>query len=116
MKRDDFVRNAIVRKVVDGDTIEVDIDLGFHVRGVHRLRLAGINTPEIRGPERPFGLQSKAYVEELLPVGTEVAMRSQKDGKYHNRYIADLWLDVGGKEVHINTHLVERGLAHYKEY
>ena len=66
--------NAKVLRIVDGDTIDVDIDLGFGV-WIHkeRIRLEGIDTPESRTrdlEEKKFGLLSKEYVRSLLPVGS----------------------------------------------
>ena len=68
--------NAKILRIVDGDTIDVDIDLGFGV-WIHkeRVRLEGIDTPESRTKdleEKKFGLLSKEYVRGLLPVGSIV--------------------------------------------
>jgi micrococcal nuclease len=57
---------AITTRVVDGDTIDVDIDLGFEVHVHTRLRLAGIDAPEMRGKEKKEGKKAKAFLEELL--------------------------------------------------
>ena len=70
--------NAKVLRIVDGDTIDVDIDLGFGV-WIHkeRIRLEGIDTPESRTrdlEEKKFGLLSKEYVRSLLPVGSIVKL------------------------------------------
>ncbi len=56
-----------VTRVVDGDTLVVDIDCGFHVvLWAQYVRLTGINTPEVRGPSREEGLRAKAMVETFL--------------------------------------------------
>ena len=65
--------NAKILRIVDGDTIDIDIDLGFGV-WIHkeRVRLEGIDTPESRTRdlvEKKFGLLSKEYVKGFLPVG-----------------------------------------------
>lgn len=107
--REKYVYNAIVSSIYDGDTIKVDIDLGFDFWWKEvSLRLYGINTPEIRGPERPRGLVSKTWLEEKIPVGTEILVETIKDrkGKY-GRYLAILWL---GDE-NLNEELVKNGLA-----
>ena len=70
--------NAKILRIVDGDTIDVDIDLGFGV-WIHkeRVRLEGIDTPESRTKdleEKKFGLLSKEYVRGLLPVGSIVKL------------------------------------------
>jgi len=89
---------AVVRRVIDGDTLEVDIDMGFStVLHKEKVRLLDIDTPELRSKdlnERKRAQEAKAFVQELLPEGTEVVLRTQKDkkGKY-GRYLADVWLD-----------------------
>jgi len=71
-------------RVVDGDTVDVDIDLGFGVwMHKERVRLYGIDTPESRTrdlEEKKFGLFAKRYVEEYLPVGTIQTLKTHKDG------------------------------------
>ena len=57
---------ARITRVIDGDTVEAEIDLGFHVTFTATLRLTGINAPETRGTERPQGLASTRYLESLL--------------------------------------------------
>ena len=77
-----------VIKVVDGDTIDVDIDLGFDIiLSNQRIRLAGIDTPESRTrdlEEKKFGLLAKEMVESYCPVGSTVTLRTSKDerGKF----------------------------------
>jgi micrococcal nuclease len=71
--------------VIDGDTVDIDIDLGFGV-WMHRerVRLYGIDTPESRTrdlEEKKFGLLAKAYVRDHLPVGSIQTLITIKDGK-----------------------------------
>jgi micrococcal nuclease len=75
-------------KVVDGDTVDVDIDLGFGV-WMHneRIRLYGIDTPESRTrdlEEKKYGLLAKEYVLKALPIGSEQILITMKDktGKF----------------------------------
>jgi len=83
--------NAFVTKVYDGDTITVDVDLGLGVwkRG-QKIRLAGIDAPEIRGEEREAGLVSRDRLRELV-LDKFVTIKTYKDkkGKY-GRWIADV--------------------------
>jgi micrococcal nuclease len=99
---------AHVTKVYDGDTVTVDIDLGLGVwlRG-QKIRLAGINTPELRGEEREYGLAARDALRELI-LDKEVVIKTYKDkqGKY-GRWIADIY--VGSK--FINEWLLEEGFA-----
>ena len=80
--------NCTIRRVVDGDTVDVDIDLGFGM-WIHneRVRLYGIDTPESRTrdlEEKKAGLFAKDVVEHYLPVGSKQILRTHKDkvGKY----------------------------------
>ena len=99
---------AKVTKVYDGDTITVDIDLGFFIWTKDQtIRLTGINTPEIRGEERPEGLIS-ADALRLRILNKEVILATQKDskGKY-GRWLATVYLD--GEN--INQWLLDEGYA-----
>ena len=75
-------------KIIDGDTVDVDIDLGFGV-WLHkeRIRLYGIDTPESRTrdlDEKVYGLKAKELVETLMPVGSIQTLITEKDksGKF----------------------------------
>lgn len=72
-----------ILRVVDGDTVDVDIDLGFGI-WVHRerVRMMGIDTPESRTrdlTEKAFGLASKARLKELLPIGSVQILKTEVD-------------------------------------
>lgn len=106
-----------ILKIYDGDTITVDIDLGFGITKTDKLRLAMIDTPEVRGEEREEGLISRDWLRERLYTaeenGSEIIIKTYKDkqGKY-GRYIAEVYVDG----VLINAELVTKGLAEYKTY
>ena len=109
----EFVYRAIVRRVIDGDTLDVDIDMGFRAwRMRERLRLMGINTPEIRGAERVAGIAAKAYVESRLPPGTEIIIKTAPDPDAFGRWLAWVW--VNGDL--LNIELVAKGHAVEKTY
>ena len=75
---------AKVEKVVDGDTMDLSIDLGFDIFYASRVRLLGIDTPESRTrnlEEKKRGLAAKDRVLELCPVGSSVILKTSKDGK-----------------------------------
>ena len=107
---------AKVEKIYDGDTITVEIVLGFGVYKTERLRLSGIDAPELRGEQRPYGLVSRDKLRELI-LGQEVIIKTYKDkkGKY-GRYIADIYIDSESGMVCVNDWLVENNLAIYREY
>ena len=109
-----------VVRVVDGDTVDVDIDLGFGVAlNNQRIRLAGIDAPETRTRdlvEKEAGLKAKACVEVALPVGSkQVLVTSSFDdakGKY-GRIIGDLKAYYHKEDRHcmLNEILLTEGLA-----
>ena len=109
---------ATIERVIDGDTMDVTVDLGFFLTARMRVRLRGVNTPEIRGPERPEGLKVKAFVQETLPPGTQVVINTYKLGKY-GRYIADLffhessddWREILNSGINLNRLLLDKGMA-----
>ena len=103
---------AICQRVVDGDTIDCTIDLGFDITIHERVRFADINAPESRTrdlEEKKRGLAAKARVSEILSVGTEFVLKTQYDkvGKY-GRVIGVIILSSG--EI-LNEMLVSEGHA-----
>ena len=83
---------ASVVKVVDGDTVDFDLDLGFYLKLRVRLRLAGIDTPEVRGAEKEEGLRVKAFVERLLGGATDIVVRTGKETGKFGRWIGTIFL------------------------
>jgi micrococcal nuclease len=71
-------------KVIDGDTTDVDIDLGFGVwLKKQRIRFYGIDTPESRTrdkEEKVYGMLAKEFVQDYLPLGSTQVLRTKKDG------------------------------------
>ena len=102
-----------VTKVVDGDTIYGDVDLGFGI-GVKKMefRLAEVNTPETRGEARTAGLASKKFVEDTL-FNKEVCILTKKDSKEkYGRYLALLYYkDADKLWICLNKKLIELNLA-----
>ena len=100
-----------ITKVIDGDTVDVVIDLGFDLSKKERVRLAGIDTPESRtrdAEEKVFGLEAKAYLTERLEGSEGLIVKTEKDGKY-GRMLG--WFYSPRSEDSINTEMVERGYA-----
>ena len=106
-----YLYKAEVLSNYDGDTITVKIDLGFTTYVKQQLRLARIDTPELRGEEKARGQVVRDYVRELIG-GKEVYVRTEKDktGKY-GRYIADVFYDNAGEWINLNDHLLAIGFA-----
>ena len=106
-----YTYKAKVNSIYDGDTIRVDIDLGFGI--IFRdqsLRLLGIDTPEIRGDEREQGLISRSFVAERIPVGSVVQIITKKDSKEKfGRYLATVY--YGEELKNLNEELLQNGMA-----
>lgn len=117
-------------KVVDGDTLDVEIDAGFRNRRTERLRLIGVNTPELKGSTREAGLAAKDYVSKWLytalvqgwqGTGGSTVMEwplviqtyLDKDGAVHDdsfgRYLVDVWRSFDG--ANLNHDLIRNGHA-----
>jgi len=84
--------DCVITRIIDGDTIDVDIDLGFDC-WLHkqRIRLHGIDTPESRTrdlEEKKYGLAAKAFVEKFIPLGSTALLNTKEKGKY-GRYLGD---------------------------
>jgi endonuclease YncB( thermonuclease family) len=116
--RDDrYTYQATIKRVIDGDTVVADIDLGFHTwrRDVY-LRLARINAPEPRGSTREAGLAAGDWLRDRVE-GKEIIIRTVKDKRGQDqlgsfrRYLAELFLD--GKN--LNDNMVRLGLAEYRK-
>ena len=104
------VRN--VNKIVDGDTIDVDIDLGFDISFSSRVRLAGIDTPESRtkdAHEKKLGLESKDWLKKALEHGKTVVIKTEKmdSSEKYGRILG--WLFVDG--VNLNLAMIDQGYA-----
>ena len=82
-----------LNRVIDGDTIDLNVDLGFHMTVVMRVRLAEIDTPELRGSERKKGLEAKKFVQETLQHAKTIGVITDKIGRY-GRYVGDIYYSV----------------------
>jgi len=103
-----------VLRVVDGDTIDVDIDLGFDISFTSRVRLAGIDTPESRTTdkkEKALGLEVKQRLKEILSKSSSLVIRTEKPDstEKYGRILG--WLFIDGAETSINEGLIADGYA-----
>ena len=105
-------------RVIDGDTIDANIDLGFDISTKKRIRFMGINTPESRTrdlEEKAKGLAAKDRVKQLLEGAKEITLQSHGVGKY-GRCLGELFIDmVDGQEKltleSVNELLIKEGHA-----
>ena len=107
-----FVKN--VTSVVDGDTIDVVIDLGFDIMFASRVRLAGIDTPESRTTdkaEKVLGLESKEYLKKYLKDAKSVLIKTEKmdSSEKYGRILG--WVYVNGDTVSLNDKMINDGYA-----
>jgi len=103
-----------VLAVVDGDTIDVDIDLGFDISITKRVRLAGIDTPESRTSdkaEKVLGLEVKNLLKETLKKATNILIRTEKpdSSEKYGRVLG--WLYIDGDDDSVNQTLIASGYA-----
>jgi micrococcal nuclease len=103
-----------VLKVVDGDTIDVDIDLGFDISFTSRVRLAGIDTPESRTTdkmEKSLGLEVKKKLGELIASAQIIVIKTEKpdSSEKYGRILG--WLYLDGAEKSVNETLIASGYA-----
>jgi micrococcal nuclease len=103
-----------VLKIVDGDTIDVDIDLGFNVSFTQRVRLAGIDTPESRTTdlkEKALGLESKEYLKNLLDTAQEIVIQTEKpdSSEKYGRILG--WLFINDEDTSLNEKMISDGYA-----
>ena len=111
LSKEMYKYQATIKRWVDGDTVDVDIDLGFGlIYSNQRLRLYGIDAWEQRTrdlDEKEKGLAATAFVNEMAPVGTQVTIVTYKEGKY-GRILAEVFLD---EDTNLNKLLTEKGHA-----
>jgi micrococcal nuclease len=103
-----------VENVVDGDTIDVLIDLGFDILFASRVRLAGIDTPESRTKdlaEKALGLEAKEYLKKALKDAKSVVIKTEKmdSSEKYGRILG--WVYVDGNTVSLNDMMINDGYA-----
>jgi micrococcal nuclease len=103
-----------VDNVVDGDTIDVLIDLGFDILFQSRVRLAGIDTPESRTKdlaEKTLGLESKEYLKKALKDAKSVIIKTEKmdSSEKYGRILG--WVYINGDTVSLNDMMINDGYA-----
>lgn len=103
-----------VENVVDGDTIDVLIDLGFDILFQSRVRLAGIDTPESRTKdlkEKALGLESKEYLKKHFKDAKSVVIKTEKmdSSEKYGRILG--WVYINGDTVSLNDMMINDGYA-----
>jgi len=99
---------AKVIDIYDADTMTVEIDLGFYINYTQKIRLLGIDTPELRTKnvkEKHLAYEARDYIRDLL-LDKYVTITTEKQGKY-GRYLANVFYD----DININNELICKGYA-----
>ena len=107
-------RIRTISKVVDGDTIDADIDLGFDISLSKRIRLAGIDTPESRTTnvkEKAMGLESKEWLKKALEGAKDIIIKTElpDSTEKYGRIIGHLF--INGQETSLNNQMIDEGYA-----
>jgi endonuclease YncB( thermonuclease family) len=106
-----FTYAASLRRVVDGDTLVVELEVSPGVFIEQKLRLRGLDCPEMSTPE---GRAAKRFVDALVAKTTAIVINTSKPDKY-DRYLADVFLTTDAGEVFLNNTLLENGHAVRKD-
>ena len=119
MKKQKFVYEAKVLDIHDGDTISIEIDLGFQMRFTDKVRFYGINAPELKirdeknkMVENPLGTKTLNTVKEFIKIGDVITIETIKDKKEkYGRYLANVYVLLDDRQICLNDYLLNNGLA-----
>ena len=109
-----FVYRARLVRVVDGDTCDLTVDVGFHMTTTQRFRLLGINTPELHSKdltERERAVAATQALTSMLSQGGgdwPLLVRTQKSDAF-GRWLAEIWIE--NNSLHVNDALLAGGFA-----
>ena len=108
----DYTYKAHIDSIVDGDTVDATVDVGFKMTAKLRLRLLGVNTAELHSPdpnERKKAADAKLYAAITL-LDQDVIIKTQKTDVF-GRYLATVYFQVGENWISFNDDLLVKGLA-----
>ena len=89
-----YVFRGVVTRVVDGDTLDIDLDVGLHCHRLERLRLLRVNAPEMRGETKAAGEAALKFVRDWVYSATAITVQTYK-GDAFGRYLAEVWRHDG---------------------
>ena len=103
-----------VNRIVDGDTIDVTIDLGFSIHIDQRVRVAGIDSPEKRtrdAEEKALGIDATEWMTKRINGASELIIKTAVEGSMgkYGRVLG--WLFVGDEDVSLNEQMINEGFA-----
>jgi micrococcal nuclease len=119
MKKQKFVYEAKVLSVHDGDTISVEVDLGFQIKFTDKIRFYGINAPELKIKDtnnkmqiNPEGMKTLAVVNDFIKAGDTIVIETIKDKKEKfGRYLANIYVTKNDEQIFLNKYLLDNNLA-----
>ena len=103
-----------ISKIIDGDSVSASINLGFDVQVTKSIRLAGIDTPEVRtrdDEEKRYGLLAKSQLEKLCASADSLFLRCIEEKDKYGRVLAELWVRNGDTDTCVNQWLCENHYA-----
>ncbi len=106
-----YEKTCIINEWIDGDTVDITVDLTCSVYWKTRMRLFGLNCPEVHSldqDEKKKGLEAKEFAQKLIPVGTKVKIVTVKENSTdkYGRFLADITLSDGTK---FSNKMIEAG-------
>lgn len=106
--KETYTRNAVITNVHDGDTVSLDLDLGYEIHAHVNCRMNGIDAPELSTAD---GKVSAAYLQKRLPLGTAVTVQTVKgdENDKYGRYLAEVFVE--GQTKSVNQEMIDQGLA-----
>jgi len=115
LEKDPYIyRIRSIHKVVDGDTIDADIDLGFDISLTKRIRLAGVDTPESRtsdANEKKYGLESKEWLKHRVENAHDIIIKTElpDSTEKYGRIIGHLF--INNETTSLNDQMITEGYA-----
>lgn len=110
-----YTYRARLKRVVNGDTVDFHVDLGFGITLDIRVVLARIDAPEMNHGEREEGLQASNALLRVLEGADEIFLHTECDKGKYGRYIAEVIVAKDGTKTVVNDWMVKEGLAKYRE-
>jgi micrococcal nuclease len=104
-----YTYNATVIRVIDGDTAELDVDLGFRIHFRLTARFTGYNSPEVTGPQKAAGLAAKDELIRLLTDHSIVIKTDKLFSQSFERYVATVYVGTADGWVSVAEHMRAKG-------
>jgi len=111
-----YTYKALTTDVYDGDTVTVEIDLGFKINFTEKIRLLGINAPEMKGTDKAKGTKSRDALRKMI-LKKEIIIKTEKDKKEkYGRYLGTIFIEKNSKWICVNEWMVKNKFAEKKQY